>query len=72
MNNAAGQERVILPDYKSLSDFTGTCTPTLRKLVNRRSNPLPAVHLSPRKIVFVASDVIRWMQEEAERQAYGT
>ena len=61
--------REIMSGYPELAEFTDTCIPNLRKLVNRKYDPLPSVRLSPRKIVFVREDVIEWLKEEAERQA---
>lgn len=43
----------IIPGYPELAAFTGACIPNLRKLINRKKEPLPSVRLSPRKIVFV-------------------
>lgn len=63
--------RSILPSYKDLSEFTGVCVPNLRKLVNRRTDPLPSIRVSERKLCFVAEDVLQWFHEEAERQAGG-
>lgn len=62
-------ERVIIGSYEELAEFTDTCIPTLRKLVNRRQNPLPCVRVSPRKIVFVREQVIDWFKAEASRQS---
>ena len=64
-------EREIIPGYPELAMFTGACVPNLRKLVNRKYDPLPSIKLSPRKIVFIREDVIRWMKEESARQAGG-
>lgn len=63
--------RSILPSYKELSEFTGVCIPNLRKLVNRRDDPLPSIRVSERKLCFVAEDVLQWFHDEAERQAGG-
>ena len=64
--------REILPGYPALSEFTSVCIPNLRKLVNRRDNPLPSIRVSERKLCFVSEDVLQWFHDEAERQAYGT
>ena len=64
-------ENVIIGTYEELADFTDTCIPTLRKLVNRGQNPLPCVRVSPRKIVFVREQVVDWFKAEAARQAGG-
>lgn len=64
-------ENVIIGTYEELANFTDTCIPTLRKLVNRSRDPLPCVRVSPRKIVFVREQVVDWFKAEAERQAGG-
>ncbi len=64
-------ENVIIGSYPELAEFTGTCVPTLRTLVNRKRDPLPCVRVSPRKIVFVREQVLDWFREEAQRQAEG-
>lgn len=66
------ERQEILSGYPELSRYTNTCIPTLRKLVNRRYDPLPSVRVSPRKIVFVTEDVLAWFSAEAERQTKGT
>ncbi len=66
------EEHEIIPGYPELAVFTGACIPNLRKLVNRRYDPLPSVRLSPRKIVFVKEDVLRWFSEESLRQSGGS
>lgn len=66
---AVSRGREILPSYKELSEFTGICVPNLRKLVNRRDDPLPSIRVSERKLCFVAEDVLQWFHDEAERQA---
>lgn len=62
-------ESCFFSNYKALSDYTGVCIPTLRKLVRRPFDPLPAVKVSPRKYVFPADQVKAWFEAEAERQA---
>ena len=61
----------IIPSYKGLSEFTGICIPNLRKLVNRRTDPLPSIRVSERKLCFVSEDVLQWFHDEAERQTGG-
>ena len=62
---------VYISNYGELSKQTGVCIPTLRKLVRRPIDPLPAVKVSPRKYVFPADQVKAWFEAEAERQAGG-
>lgn len=64
-------DKKILSSYEELSAFTGVCVPNLRKLVNRRSDPLPSVRVSQRKVCFVAADVLQWFSDEAIRQNGG-
>ena len=61
-------QKQILSSYAELSALTGVCVPILRKLVNRRTDPLPAVRVSDRKLCFV---VLRWFSEESSRQTGG-
>ena len=65
------KNRDIIPNRKALAEYTGICVPTLDKLIRRRNNPLPSVRVSPRKVVFVAEDVLTWFREEAARQSNG-
>ncbi len=60
--------RSIISSYLELAKFTGVCVPNLRRLVNRHDDPLPSIRVSPRKVVFVAEDVLAWFSAEAERQ----
>lgn len=62
-------ERTYIPTYSELAKTTGVCIPTLRKLVNRKEDPLPAVRVSPRKLVFLSDQVQAWFEAEAKRQA---
>ena len=64
-------QKQILSSYSELADLTGVCIPNLRKLVNRRTNPLPSVRVSERKLCFVVADVLRWFSDESSRQAGG-
>ena len=68
----ARESKQILSSYAELSELTGICIPNLRPLVNRRSDPLPSVRVSDRKLCFVVEDVLRWFHDEAERQAGNT
>ena len=61
-------KRAILSSFPELARFTGICVPNLRRLVNRHDDPLPSIRVSPRKVVFVAEDVLAWFSAEAERQ----
>ena len=64
-------DQLYFSTFKDLSRATGICVPTLRKLVNRSFDPLPAIKVSPRKYVFVPDQVNEWFKAEAERQAGG-
>ena len=65
------KQRKILSSYAELKDLTGVCIPNLRRLVNRRQDPLPSIRVSERKVCFVVDDVLGWFSAEAVRQGNG-